>query len=302
MQIGLLNLFDPAFWQAYGSESITGIEISQYKNKEELSALLAFCQSKGLMFGIHAPIFSNRLYPKVISPERAEWEAGMEQIREEARLAADFGADYLLYHYPYPPILASEHDSNFRGKPEFDHNESAKIDPDQLRETSIRLFEKLCSIQKEYNQRIVLEYDFFGDSGELFVEMFRSYPEIGLVVDVRRTEVHRRAFPKFDLYKWLDEVAPFVYLVHYSNTHFADGKWTRHLPVLPNQIDDPEYGDAYQYLQFLAERNDRFHVTFEHNPTRATRQQLDSCYDLVKHLIMDKEKIHSYKQQAGICT
>lgn len=291
MQIGMWNEFDPAFWQKYASDSITGIEISQYKNKEDLSALLAFCQSKGLTFGIHAPILSNRWYPKVISPLRAEWEAGMEQIREEARQAAQLGADYLLYHYPYPPLMASEQDSNFWSKPDFDHYESADMDPNQLRETSVRLFEQLCSIQKEYNQRIVLEYDFFGDFGDLFVEMFQAYSEIQLVVDVQRLEVHKRAFPGFDPYKWLDAVAPYVYLVHYSNNHFEEGKWgRRHLPVLPNQIDDPEYGDAYQYLQFLAERNDRFHVTFEHNPTCVTRQQLDSCYDLVKHLIMDKEK------------
>ena len=221
----------------------------------------------------------------MISPVRAEREAGMEQIREEARLAAEFGADYLLYHYPFPPILASEFDAKVWGQPVFEHYESADLDPDQLREASVRLFEQLCSIQKEYKQRIVLEYDFFGDSGDLFVEMFRSYPEIGLVVDVQRTAVHRRVYPEFDVYKWLDEVAPFVYLVHYSNAHFAEAKWSRHLPVLPDQIDDPEFGDAYQYLQFLAERNDRFHVTFEHNPTRVTRQQLDSCYDLVKRFL-----------------
>jgi sugar phosphate isomerase/epimerase len=185
MQIGMWNNFDPAFWQAYGSESIKGIEISQYKSQEDLSALLAYSQSKGLTFGIHAPIFSNRWYPKVISPVRFEREAGMEQIREEARLAAEFGADYLLYHYPFPPILSAECDSNFWPQPEFEHYESAKMDPDQLRVTSIRLFEQLCSIQKEYKQRIVLEYDFFGDFGDLFVEMFQSYPEVGLVVDVQ---------------------------------------------------------------------------------------------------------------------
>jgi 16S rRNA G527 N7-methylase RsmG len=61
----------------------------------------------------------------------------------------------------------------------------------------------------------------------------------------------------------------------------------RHLPVLSNQTDDPDYGDAYKYLEFLSKRNDRFHLTFEHNPSRVTRSELEECYSSAAALMME---------------
>ena len=63
-------------------------------------------------------------------------------------------------------------------------------------------------------------------------------------------------------------------MVHYSNVLYEKDKFTHHLPVLPEHDHDPNYGEACAYLQYVAARNSRFHVTFEHNASLITRQQL----------------------------
>lgn len=68
--------------------------------------------------------------------------------------------------------------------------------------------------ERKHNQRIVLEHDFAGEYTEVFIDMFREYPEIALVVDTARLDISGRVLPGFDPYAWLDALAPYVYLVH----------------------------------------------------------------------------------------
>ncbi len=114
--------------------------------------------------------------------------------------------------------------------------------------------------------------------------MFSTYRDIELVVDTQRMDFHKRSFPLFDPYKWLDKVSPFVYLAHYSNARYGE-EFLRHIPVLPEHASDLSYGDSYQYLKYLAERNDRFHVTFEHNPKVVSKAELETCYEVVDRLL-----------------
>lgn len=158
------------------------------------------------------------------------------------------------------------------------------MDGEALREAGHFIFRGLSELQQRYGQRIVLEYDFFGEFEEMYVELFAAYPELMLVVDTQRLDMHARAFPGFDPYKWLERIAAYVYLVHYSNIHYGE-KRVRHLPVLPQHADDPSYGDAFHYLRYLAKRNGRFHLTFEHNPEAVTLEELHEVYESAAQLM-----------------
>jgi hypothetical protein len=58
--------------------------------------------------------------------------------------------------------------------------------------------------------------------------------------------------------------------------------------VLPEHDHDPNYGEACAYLQYVATRNSRFHVTFEHNASLITRQQLLQIYDRTAFMLQEQ--------------
>ncbi|MFD2442851.1 sugar phosphate isomerase/epimerase [Bacillus sp. CGMCC 1.16607] len=286
LQIGMWNNFSEEFWGKYSSDDIKGIEISQYPNKSELEQLVVFCQNKKIKFGIHTPVFGDeKTLPEIISFNKNIYSEVLIKVEEQVKLAAEFGADYLLLHYPFPPIYETVVDRRYwTGPPEhaFYYNEDIKEEDFKI--ASERLFHDLSVLQRKYHQKIVLEYDFFGGFEDIFVNMFNKYRDLQLVIDTQRMEHHKRTFPNFDPYKWMDKIKDYVYLVHYSNVYFGENV-KRHLPVLPNQSDHPEYGDSYKYLKYLSDRNSFFHVTFEHNPSLISKKELDICFSSVKELI-----------------
>lgn len=294
LQMGMWNGLDPAHWEAYTTERITGLEVSQFRSLEQMEELHAFVEAKGLGYGIHTPVLGGQGYslPAITSLEAADREAGFARLAEEAAVGRRFGADYLLLHYPYPSIFPRLQDEAYmRRLPQFEHYSMDHWRDSQFQEYTERAFERIGELQARTGQRIVLEYDFFGDYEMGWIaDLFRQYRDIGLVVDLQRFDVHRRVFPGFDPYAYMDAVAPFVYLVHYSNVKYGPEAMDRHLPVLPEHAELPDYGDAPRYLEYLSRRNDRFHLTFEHNPARVTKEQLAECYEHAAEIMNGKAR------------
>jgi sugar phosphate isomerase/epimerase len=290
LQMGMWHQFSLQDWETYRTEQITGLEISQYKTEVELKEVHLFCERNGFAFGIHSPVLEEQYdLPQLASPLKAERVAALKRVEREAKIAASYGADYILFHFPYPPIYSEEKNLDYwLGYP--DHHpylKSGDLYEKQFLQNSRAVFESLCEIQIRTGQKIVLEYDFFGDFEDAFAELFKTYRDIELVIDTQRIDVHKRNFFNFDPYQWLAKIADCVYLAHYSNTRYRD-PFQRHLPVLKRQCLDANYGDAYQYLQFLSQKNSRFHVTFEHNPSLVTKSELHSCYEDVAELLQLK--------------
>ena len=55
--------------------------------------------------------------------------------------------------------------------------------------------------------------------------------------------------------------------------------------------EDERFGDAYAYLEYVAARNHQFHVTFEHDASLVSRQELDAIYRQTAALLKEKESI-----------
>ncbi|MCP1311216.1 sugar phosphate isomerase/epimerase [Paenibacillus tyrfis] len=209
----------------------------------------------------------------------------MRRVEREVRTAAEYGADYNLFHYPFVPIFPLETKQIYSNMPKpGERYDADQIDAAQLREISLRLFDTLCNLQHRCGQRIILEHDFWGEHEELLTTMFREHPEIGLVVDTSRLDISARAFHNVEPMRWLEVVAPYVYLVHYSNVRYETDRFIHHLPVLPEQDDDDGFGNAYAYLAYLAQRNERFHVTFEHKANLIDRNRLLELYARTERL------------------
>ncbi|MFP7298942.1 sugar phosphate isomerase/epimerase [Neobacillus niacini] len=277
LQIGMWHRFDPSFWKKYSHTLITGLEVSQFTSKEDYILLSKFSSKQNLKIGIHAPIYSHQDYPLLSSTDKHEREQAIVEIERQVADSSIVRPDYILFHYPFPPIFPKLKNNRLWEEPKdyayFDYSDYTK---EQLRDYSSCLFESLVNFQNKYNQRIVLEYDFFGEFQEVYVEMFKKYPEIGVVLDTQRLDYHKRAFPGFNPYSLIDEIHPSVYLVHYSNTYYGN-VMKRHLPVLPFHQENELYGDSISYLKYLAQKNKAFHLTFEHNPGLVTREELEQC-------------------------
>jgi len=281
LQMGMWHAFSESMWKTYGMGELNGLEICAYESEESLGALRAFCDRERIAFGIHGPILGHDGYklPRLSDPDPEERDRALQRIKREAELASRYGADYILFHYPYYPVFPSTIRKLYPQMPRPDMRYDDGRMPEVLfRDVSERLFHELAQLQHRLGQRIVLEHDYFGAYEDIFVEMFRAYPEIGLVVDTARLDVNRRAFDGFDPYAWLDKLAPSVYLVHYGHVRYDGDSFTHHLPVQGAHDGDESYGDALEYLRFLARRNDAFHITFEHDPERVSREELRAIY------------------------
>lgn len=285
LQIGMWHTFDQAFWEKYSHTLITGLEVSQFTSKEDYILLNKFAANQNLKIGIHAPIFSNQDYPLLSSANKHEREQAIVDIERVVVDSNIVNADYILFHYPFPPIFPKLKNKTLWKEPKdypyYDYSDYSK---EQLRDYSSYLFENLITFQNKYKQRIVLEYDFFGEFQDVYVEMFKKYPEIGVVLDTQRMDYHKRAFPGFDPYSLIDEIHESVYLLHYSNTYYGNDI-KRHIPVLPFHRENQLYGDSITYLEYLAQKNNSFYITFEHNPSLVTIEELEQCYTYVAELL-----------------
>ncbi|NEN84784.1 sugar phosphate isomerase/epimerase family protein [Paenibacillus elgii] len=293
LQIGMWHAFSEEDMERFGSDAIGGIEICQYRDNESLWYTTKVCKEKGLSFGIHTPVFGGQPYklPRITSIDREEREEALLHVESEVRIAAEYGADYILFHYPFVPIFPWETKQVFANMPKPEERyEADQLDAAQLKDISLRLFDTLCGLQHRYGQRIVLEHDFCGEHEELLTTMFREHPEIGLVVDTSRLDISAKAFHNVEPLRWLEAVAPYVYLVHYSNVRYEADRFIHHLPVLPEHDDDDRFGDAYAYLAYLAQRNERFHVTFEHKANLIDRNRLLELYARTERLLQTSMK------------
>ncbi|MDZ5474468.1 sugar phosphate isomerase/epimerase [Bacillus sp. 31A1R] len=286
LQMGMWYQFSEKDWDLYHHELINGLEISQYEDRDELERVALFCSNKNIQFGIHTPVFGkDKTIPEVTSLDDDVYSKAIKSVEEQVAIASEYGADYLLLHYPFPPIYSPVVDRRYwNGPPPHAYYYSEKIGGHNFTYISERLFQDIANLQNKHNQRIVLEYDFFGEYEEIFNQMFKEYPDIGLVIDTQRMEHNKRTFPDFNPYAWLDQIYKYVYLVHYSNVRFGE-ETQRHLPVLPSHEELENYGNSLSYLSYIAKKNNTFHVTFEHNPKAVSREELVDCYE-VAHSVL----------------
>ncbi|WP_409346880.1 sugar phosphate isomerase/epimerase family protein [Paenibacillus sp. MBLB4367] len=288
LQIGMWGSFDASAWERFALGGINGLELCQMRDEAELRSAVRFCGDRGVAFGLHAPGIRRDAYvlPKLTSSDAEERGAAIGHAEEQVELAREQGADYVLLHFPFPafcPEKRSEALSWIFPIPGI--YDRSPFSERTFMEIGRRVFESLAELQLRYKQRIVLEYDFFGEYENKFIELFREFPSVEAVLDTQRLDLHARAFPGFDPYGLIDAMAPYTYLVHYSNIQYEEHGMKRHLPVLSEQEGDVRFGDAIAYLKRLHQGNRRFHLLFEHQASLVAAEELASCYGTAAQII-----------------
>lgn len=286
LQMGMWDKFDPVKWEQVKLDTLNGLEICQYPDEASLLEVQLFCERNGIGYGVHGPILGDHGYklPLLNAPDAAERREAMKEVEAQTEIASRYGADYLLFHYPFLPVFQPPIRKLYRRLPgEHQRYGYDRLPRAEFRAISERMFHELAELQHLYKQRILLEHDFFGEYEDIFVEMFLRYREIGLVVDTARLDITQRSFQGFDPYDWIDRLASCVYLVHYSNVRYEEDTFRHHLPVQEIHDRDDSYGDSYRYLRHLGERNTAFHLTFEHDHTGVGTDELQEIYRRAAH-------------------
>ncbi|WP_206098261.1 sugar phosphate isomerase/epimerase family protein [Paenibacillus ihbetae] len=292
LQIGMWEQFSPERWEQLAMPLINGMEVCCLPDRTALSQVRDFCRQHGLGYGIHGPVLAEDGYrlPVLNAPDPRQFQEELQYIASEVELASAYGADYILFHYPFYPVF-QEPFTPYPRLPDIGHRYSyEQLARERFRDISLTLFEHLAELQMRFKQRIVLEHDFFGDYGDILIDTFLAYPEIRFVLDTARLDIAHRAFAGFDPYSFLEALAPQIDLVHYSNVRYDGGTFKHHLPVLPEHDDDERFGGAYAYLEYVAARNQQFHITFEHDARLVNGQQLDAIYRRTAALL--EVKVH----------
>ncbi|MEF3307643.1 sugar phosphate isomerase/epimerase [Paenibacillus sp. GYB004] len=281
LQMGMWDKLEPVKWQQVQLDMLNGLEICRYADEKSLREVQLFCERSGIRYGVHGPILGDNGYdlPLLNAPDAEERREAMREVEAQTGIASRYGADYILFHYPYLPVFQPPIRKLYRRLPgERQRYASDRLPRAEFRDISERMFHELAELQHRYKQRILLEHDFFGEYEDIFTDMFLQFREIGLVVDTARLDITRRSFYNFDPYAWIDRLASCVYLVHYSNVRYEEDTFKHHLPVRESDGGDDGCGDAYLYLCHLAERNSAFHLTFEHNHTVVGTDELRDIY------------------------
>lgn len=289
IQFGMWKGLDVDNWKKYSSNLIKGIEISQIKNENELKLIKEFCTKNDLEYGFHTPVLINHEYPMFTSAIKSRREY-KSRVIEDLQLADKYGADYMLFHFPYPAIFPNNLNNNIYHQimlyEEFEHYFSKNYSILEFQSITIDAIEFLIEVSKHFKTKIVLENEFIGDFEDVYVEAIGESNNIYLAIDTQRLDIYKKVSDhRFDPYTFIKNVGKKVYVVHYSNVHYEKLKFTTHIPALSEQGSGNSHGDAFCYLKYLLELNGHIHITLEHNPTLVPEDKLKTCYLEVERLL-----------------
>ena len=223
-----------------------GLNRGEFYNfpEEELPALKREIPSHNLAASIHAPLLRPEWYPDpptwsfLCDVDKENRNLTMKMVLATVELAEDFGAEYVVVHFPTPASDAvAESQSKLKG--------IARKSCDWLAELSEK-------------RRMPIHIEGVGASPFLTVEflsqVLSEYPVLSYCFDTGHMQLAAQS-AGFDLYAFAEEIAPYVGSIHLWNTRGAqDYQAFRHIMVHPSQ--DPEEGwvDIARVLQILAQR------------------------------------------------
>ena len=221
-----------------------GLKRGEFYNfpEEQLPALERQILNYGLAVSIHAPLVRPDWYPDpptwsfLCDVDKENRNLTMRMITGTMDQAEDFGAEYIVVHFPTPASDAS-------GESQAELEAIAWRSSDWLAELS----------QK---RRIPIHIEGVGVSPFLNVEflsrVLSQYP-LRYCFDTGHMQLASQG-ADFDLYEFAEQIVPFVGSIHLWNTRNADDyQKFRHLPVHPSQNPDEGWVDIARVLKILGQ-------------------------------------------------
>ena len=209
---------------------------------ETLPALTEEIKRHNLTASVHTPLVKSPWYPTpptlsyLCDVDEGRRQLSRRMVKETMDTAADFGAEYVVVHFPTPP-LASVDGMSYR----------------ELRGIAWASAVFLSELAQKH--RVQVHCEGFGPSPfltpEFIVQVTSQLPGLRYCFDVGHMHV-ASIRDAFDLYQFARQVAPYVGSVHLWNNrgerdYFAFG----HIPVHPCQRPEDGWVDIARILDII---------------------------------------------------
>jgi len=196
-----------------------------------------------LAMSIHCPLVKPEWYPEpptwsfLCDVERERRELNLRMIRETMAMARDFGAEYVVVHFPCPPSTGV--------------NDKSYV---ELKEIALESAHRLALLSEEYGTPIHIEG--FGPSPflavEFIAEVITSFTVLHYCFDTGHMNLSAQR-DGFDLCRFAEQIAPYVGSVHLWNNRGMDDYLSfHHIPVHPSQNPAQGWADIARILETIA--------------------------------------------------
>ncbi|MTI49243.1 sugar phosphate isomerase/epimerase family protein [Sporosalibacterium faouarense] len=290
--IGMHGGFDYEKFNRDFKEGFFGIEACMFPNEKEVGVLVEEAKKHKFKMGIHFSLFqgSYRLRdPLFLSLDSNEVEKSYKAFKSELKYASEIGADYILVHFPKPVLLDKDinwDNWRFGHKDEYIYEDEY---PYNLFKKNIEyMFYRLSELSKNYGVRIVLEHDAISKylyKTELLTELLDQYNNLKICLDIARLHLLESIDKDFDRKKFVNQMAPYTYLVHLSNVKIDSNLTNNHYPALSHLNNEDGWADAREYLRDITRINKDIKILFEHRSDLISDDELEACYRWVDGVV-----------------
>lgn len=206
---------------------------------EELGALSRTLREHHLAMSIHCPLVKPEWYPDpptlafLCDVDAERRELNLRMVRETLEMATDFGAEYVVVHFPSPSFTDASGTSHA-----------------EMRDIALESGERLARLSQDYDTPIHVEG--FGPSpfldGDFIAELLRRLPPMGYCYDTGHMNMAAKR-DGLDVYGFIDRVAPYIASMHlWNNRGLDDYRRFRHIPVHPSQHPSEGWADIPRIL------------------------------------------------------
>lgn len=287
--IGMHGSFDDEKYKRDFTENISGIEFCNFEEMSEIERIVGIAKKDKFKIGIHFPLCKwNYKFrdPLVLALEETERREAFEAIERELEIAKEIGAKYLLIHFPKPMALDESLKWDICYFPTSEEMMyDSKYPYEEFESNCAEAFEKLSKLSEKTGVTVVLELDFINkyiyEKG-LFKNFLDKYKNIRICLDSARLHIQSVIDKDFQLYKFIEDMGPYTYLLHLSNVKVSDRLELRHYPVLPELNTEEGWGDIGEFLRVLSQKRKDYKILFEHRSDLIAYEDLIRSYNWVR--------------------
>ena len=207
-----------------------------------------------LAVSVHAPLLRTPWYPNpptwsfLCDIDVAKRQLSLRMIQETMGLAKDFGAEYVVVHFPSPSST-----------------DVSGVDYARLREIAWQGALHLAELSRDYSLPIHIEG--FGPSPflrvDFLVEVIINFPGLLYCFDTGHMHIAAQR-DGFDLYQFAQQLAPHIGSIHlWNNRSIEDYLAFRHIPVHPSQKPGEGWVDIACILRLILPSNPSCRIIFE---------------------------------------
>ncbi|MDR7074324.1 sugar phosphate isomerase/epimerase family protein [Fictibacillus barbaricus] len=226
------------------TKNIEHIEIGEFENEQAFQTFLQLVQQHNKTFGLHSPLLRTGSKYDLLEEFQHKPEEAWIQFENEVKRMADYGAQYILVHFPY--------------------FQDETLNPAKQIEEGLQ---RLLKLQSEYGIQIVCEPKlglWKSPKGIQYLDQFplEVWEKYGLklCIDIGDYLLADCESALSMIQKWKDHIK----VVHLHNIEFTEDKYIW-VPIHPSHETDGVHFPIQELLTFLETCPDLFWV-LEHTP------------------------------------